>query len=461
MKIFNAYKIRQTHFSSKLILLTVFWISFLLSIGALPEDIFKFGDSFFDSFNSLRISFPLIAAIALVLYFVIIIFINHKKEIKVFEKKSIIFFMFLLYLITQIIGLFLRNYDIKTINLDNAYLVILSSGTIINLFLVNQIQSKNITQNFFYLTLFIIFFAGIILLYNHLTLSSLNESYYLSLYNSVPINKQFFLNHELPRVTGISRTLAILNVSLICFYFNFNKKKYKLFILTIIFLISFIIFLFESRGTILCYSFTIFFFLLISKKIYLINKIKFFIVIIIIPIFIFQSSRYLLIKNFDDKIHPVFTQEGNDDVKVPNRIIYDKSTSGRTSLWINAIENYDKKKIFGYGSQGDRFLLKGNIVKSYSNNVSNAFIYAFLSGGYFGLIFFFLFFLGISILIFKKIFKENLFNNNDNYTEKIAVLFIFFFIIRAFFENSFGVFGIDFIIVIISSFLLIFSNKNT
>ena len=168
-----------------------------------------------------------------------------------------------------------------------------------------------------------------------------------------------------------------------------------------------------------------------------------------------------MIKNFDDKIHPVFTQEGNDDMKVPNRVFYDKSTSGRTSLWINAIENYDKKKIFGYGSQGDRFLLKGNIVKSYSNNVSNAFIYAFLSGGYFGLIFFFLFFLGISILIFKKIFKENLFNNNDNYTEKIAVLFIFFFIIRAFFENSFGVFGIDFIIVIISSFLLIFSNKNT
>ena len=46
------------------------------------------------------------------------------------------------------------------------------------------------------------------------------------------------------------------------------------------------------------------------------------------------------------------------------------------------------------------------------------------------------------------------------YIEKISVLFLIFFLIRSIFENSFAVFGIDFIMVIISTFILTYRRKN-
>ena len=119
-----------------------------------------------------------------------------------------------------------------------------------------------------------------------------------------------------------------------------------------------------------------------------------------------------------------------------------------------------KKKNFGYGPQADRLLLKENLKNSFSDNVSNAYIYSFLCGGYFGLISFLLLVMGIFILISKKIFKENLFEHNHMYIEKISVLFLIFFLIRSIFENSFAVFGIDFIMVIISTFILTYRRKN-
>ena len=59
-------------------------------------------------------------------------------------------------------------------------------------------------------------------------------------------------------------------------------------------------------------------------------------------------------------------------------------TSGRIEIWQYIMENYEKKKIFGYGVQGDRFLL-GKKYKSYGNNSSNVFMYFFTSGGYFAI----------------------------------------------------------------------------
>jgi O-antigen ligase len=142
-----------------------------------------------------------------------------------------------------------------------------------------------------------------------------------------------------------------------------------------------------------------------------------------------------------------------------NRLL-DKSSSGRYNLWAQAIQSYDKKNLFGYGPQADRLLLKENLKKSFSDNVSNAYIYAFLCGGYFGFISFLLIIIGIFILISKKIFKENLFDQNNMYLDKISLLFLIFFLIRSIFENSFSVFGIDFIIVILSIFILTYQQRN-
>jgi O-antigen ligase len=312
-----------------------------------------------------------------------------------------------------------------------------------------------------YLTLFTICLAGLVLLFVHIKNSGFQHTNYFSLYNSVPAEKQIFINHELPRVTGISRTLSILNISLFLLYFFFKNNKYKYIFLALNFFIGLIIFGFQSRGTILCYVSTITFFLIISKKINLANKFKFFIIICIVPFILFESIRYLTLKKITPKISFEYESENLINILIEkNRLLKDQSSSGRYNLWIQAIQNYDKKTLFGYGPQADRLLLKENLKNSYSDNVSNAYIYAFLCGGYFGFISFLLIVIGIFILILKKIFKENLFDQNNMYINKISLLFLIFFLIRSIFENSFSVFGIDFIIVILSIFILSYRQRN-
>lgn len=443
----------MTDFSLKFILYTIIWFSILLSIGVPPHDILNFGDSFLDSVNSIRIGFPLLACLVLTVYYMLVNF--NKKKTEIFKKKFIIFFLFLAYFIFQVIGLFLKNYSIKSLNLDNTYLVILGSGAIITLFLIDQTKSKKLINNTIYLTLSVIFLAGLVLLLSHIKNSNFQHASYFSLYNSVPTGQQIFMNHELPRVTGISRTLSILNIVLFCFYFFLKSNKSKYIFLALNILIGLIIFGFQSRGTILCYVSTIIFFLLISKKISLTNKIKFFIIICIIPFIIFESIRYLTLTKITPQLPFKYEKEEAMNILIEkNRIFQDQSSSGRFILWVQAIKKYDKKKLFGYGPQADRFLLKENLKNSFSDNVSNAYIYSFLCGGYFGLISFLLLVGGILTLILKKIFKENLFDHNNMRIEKISLLFLIFFLIRSIFENSFSVFGIDFIIVIISVFVL-------
>lgn len=449
----------MTNFHLKFVFYAIIWISILLSIGVPPYDIFNFGNGFVNSFNSIRIGFPLLACVILITYYILFNFNKIKTE--VFKKKFIILFIFLSYFIFQVIGLVLKDYSIKILNLDNTYLVILGSGAIITLFLIDQIKSKNLIKNIMYLTLFTICLAGLVLLFVHIKNSGFQHTNYFSLYNSVPAEKQIFINHELPRVTGISRTLSILNISLFLLYFFFKNNKYKYIFLALNVFIGLIIFGFQSRGTILCYASTITFFLIISKKINLANKFKFFIIICIVPFILFESIRYLTLKKITPKLSFEYESENSINILIEkNRLLKDQSSSGRYNLWIQAIQNYDKKTLFGYGPQADRLLLKENLKNSYSDNVSNAYIYAFLCGGYFGFISFLLIVVGIFILILKKIFKENLFDQNNMYIDKISLLFLIFFLIRSIFENSFSVFGIDFIIVIVSIFILSYRQRN-
>jgi len=449
----------MTNFQLKFVLYAIIWITILLSIGVPPYDIFNFGNGFVNSFNSIRIGFPLLACIILIIYYILFNFNKKKKD--VFKKNFIIFNIFLSYFIFQVIGLVLKDYSIKSLNLDNTYLVILACGAIITLFLIDQIKSKNLIKNIMYLTLFIICLTGLVLLFTHIKNSRFQVTSYFSLYNSVPPDKQIFINHELPRVTGISRTLSILNLSLFFLYFFFKNNKCKYIFLALNIFIGLIIFGFQSRGTILCYVSTIAFFLLISRKINLANKLKFFIIICIIPFILFELTRYLTLKKITPELSFKYVPENSINILIEkNRLLKDQSSSGRYNLWIQAIQNYDKKKLFGYGPQADRFLLRENLKNSFSDNVSNAYIYAFLCGGYFGLISFLLLVMGIFILISKKIFKEKLLDHNNMYIEKISLLFLIFFLIRSIFENSFAVFGIDFIIVIISVFILTYRRKN-
>ena len=97
----------------------------------------------------------------------------------------------------------------------------------------------------------------------------------------------------------------------------------------------------------------------------------------------------------------------NSKKKIYNyRVINNETSSGRIVIWTKIANIYEKNKIFGYGPQGDRYILYNTEEADYfSTNSSNLFVYGFVSGGYFGLIL--LIAINIYILILLKKICDN------------------------------------------------------
>ena len=101
----------------------------------------------------------------------------------------------------------------------------------------------------------------------------------------------------------------------------------------------------------------------------------------------------------------------------------------------------------GYGAQGDRFFLK--------QTASSAFFHALISSGILGTMFWALALAVLLINIFKLLNLKLKKNDYHYYLMLIVVLFA-----RSVLETSFSVFGIDFIILISCSVLIIKNNEN-
>ena len=127
----------------------------------------------------------------------------------------------------------------------------------------------------------------------------------------------------------------------------------------------------QSRGTLLCYLIILLFLILFLSKGKIKNKIKKIIILIFVPFFLYFSINTQIIKNIS-----------SDKQENINNRIFEKHSSGRIDIWTFSLKNNDYKKIFGYGSQGDRFFLKNyNNKNKYGNNSSNIVVYSLLSGG--------------------------------------------------------------------------------
>ena len=115
-------------------------------------------------------------------------------------------------------------------------------------------------------------------------------------------------------------------------------------------------------------------------------------------------------------------------------------------MWQEAIEFSLERPVFGYGSMSDRIFLNEKKVynKRFVEPVSNAYIYAFLSGGLPSL---FLILYFWSTLLYRNIlsFQRKAAFTNEN---KIGYMLILFILLRTLIENSMMIFGIDFILLI-------------
>ena len=124
------------------------------------------------------------------------------------------------------------------------------------------------------------------------------------------------------------------------------------------------------------------------------------------------------------------------------RMTSDINSTGRVFLWKKGLNNLNENLLIGKGPQSDRVFL--------GENMSNLYMYALFVGGLFS-------FLSIIIIIFVIIFlcfKETFINlelkNDNNFLKKFSLFCIGFLIIRSIAENSFAVFGIDYILFFLS-----------
>ena len=127
--------------------------------------------------------------------------------------------------------------------------------------------------------------------------------------------------------------------------------------------------------------------------------------------------------------------------------------SGRGSLWLDSLPFIKERPLLGYGSMSDRIIVNQKRLLNYKkhilNPISNAFLYSLLSGGVFCLML--LIFLFINIR--KKYLDIIYFSSLNNYKYKIGILILLVITIRVFIENSFMLFGIDFILLLNSLYL--------
>lgn len=468
-----------------LILLGIFWMALWVSLNSYPSDlgylknlIFNYEyskETFIKSVNVIRFYVPVIFTN---LFLIFLIFKN-KRDSETFSNLIIVYFIFF---ISQLIGLIL--YDFHNFNLERIFLVILAFNGIAIIYLANQCLNENQIKIFYFINLFFLLF--IVSVYLPIMYIDYFNSVKLYLYNSQTW-KETFLDDPIIRVTGLSRVLALVGIILLV-KLNENLPK-KIFLIFFLFLtlIGINIWGFQSRVTIFSLIIIIFLNLIFFSKGQIFKNITIIILVVSFSITGFKGIQNLKLS---------YLNEHKSDLKIdnetfpevyknflenkPSRIseVYSRSkdlklddseiqyiTSARNLIWSKIINSYNYKRLFGYGPQADRYvLLKETEHPStgFMTNSSSSLFYAFICGGYVGLILFMIINIYVIFILFKFL-KMNTYLKKNNFYLNSLFLIIIFIGIRSFFENSHAVFSLDFLIFLSSAMVfnkLLKNNKH-
>jgi O-antigen ligase len=428
-----------------------FWLLLWAAINTLPEEINGFGVSFIKNINALRILLPVIISILSFFFLIKINFFLYLKNIRSFKFHKIIQnsnFLFLIYFFIQVLGIYNNNFSIY--NFDSLFLIYLGTGTISIFLLINYYNLEKVLKYLMYFTIFIIVLVTIyisLISFKETGLTDFTYIYGLILADSL------FLNQEMPRITGLSRLWAVISLFALIIFYNTNNKYIKYFIFILIILLTTIIWAAQSRGTLICYFLLIIFITLFNIK-KNIKKILYIINFIFVPIIIYPLTISTVTIS-DKNSSTIFDKNSSNvniykDVIYKSRIIDNKTSSGRLDIWSDILNKFDKTRFFGYGPQADRNLVGREITKKFSNNASNLYIYAFACGGYIAVIIFLIINIQIIKNLYQVVFKRKLFLSKNNFEVKYSAALLLFFLTRGLIENSYSLFSIDFLLVVIS-----------
>jgi len=453
LRIFNLNNIDK-NYKKLVIFIILSWLALWFSIDTYVNfiQIKDLKKSIIPLFNDIRV---FIAFSTIFISTTLILYLVLKKKLRIFNKTNYILILLLLYFFLQIIGL--KTNSEKDFNIRNLYLIVLAIGSLNIFLIVNLLELTKILKFILYLSITLLALFLIFLIFRKIILSE--YSFYIDLHSLIHPEEKF-LNRELPRVTGVSRMLAVINIVLIIFLeFNTKLKSILLLILAVFF--SSMIWGMQSRGTILCFFISLLIICFYLKNLNFKKSLYLFFILSFLPAIIFENLRPIIFKKNYEYYKKVELEKKKQEIlnneskqlstkeKIPIRVFEEKTTSGRLIIWKTLIDLYEKNRFFGYGPQADRFLLKWTEeANRFSSNASNGVIYAFVCGGYLAAF--------IIILIYIKTFSYIYFFFKKNYLKKmhifvkISIIFLIFFSIRSLVENSFTLFSVDFLLFLLS-----------
>ena len=436
--IFNFNKIKQNKNNLIVLVILLSWVHQWLTIGSFIN--IEYGKFQFDSILQYRNQ-----SLAIFVINIIIFFFNREKKI----KNNILLYLYLIP-VTYLLGLTNRlvdNYGEKDIYFFY-YLTFIMQMINTLLILNNFSKIRKINENF-------LLRINLLLIFTYIIVIIITQNFQLR----VTYNLDFADVKILTNANGFSRMLFIINIYLACHYF---MKKKNIMILFIYFIINCLIIALESRQALLLISvqLLLIIFYNIRKKNLIKTMFKYYLFLVIVPLcfsFVIKNTTnnrlFLLqgelrhdnlIYGFTDPRKENFSKENNLNETKDNFDKLNKISTGRLEKWIFVITHIINSKmkniLIGNGPEFDR-----EIIRATGNDVANGLIYLLLCGGLLALFSFF--------IIIKKYLKIVLktFSYKKDLSKDVFFCFSIICIIslslRSLVENSFFVYGVDFLLI--------------
>lgn len=365
------------------------------------------------------------------------IFMNFPKYRENNINPYLAFLVPLVYFLSQIPGLFYTTNSLWN------FLYILSA---INILIILNLVILNFESDEIYLIIFLTFILLAIVFFISFT-QDVNK--YFSNAKLFYGNINYLIGDSHIRSSGTSRIALILLIIYSIFSVKFIRSKI-LQAAPLVILVASII-LYQSRANVgLAIIFIILNYILYEKHT-LTTLFKYLLKYFVMPILLVLSLFSIQINDGEN----VENYRLNTDVKIiKNKMRFFKNdqvktTSGRIEDWKAIINNFDYNTnlFFGYGAQGDRYLI--------NQTASNGLLYAFASSGIFGLMFFLILTLTSGIHVLRYL----LFDKKKVLIDYFSFLIMVIFLIRSLVESSYSLFGVD-LILFYTGFILMQRNKN-
>ena len=414
----------------KLILFGSFFLLILAPIGIETSFLHNEFVGLNNIFNFFRLTIPILIFFLLIFYY-----LKNKSNMNYMGGTFYLLLYYIAILVSTLLSLF--NFKEEFTSFNEVHKVLLPFYCINYIFLTfiffNLIEIKKNFNKFIFLQFITVTIVAI---------CSLIKFFYLFINFNLPdlynltIENQFYNQNS----NGLSRILLI--ISLFIFFINRKNNYYYLSCL----LINTILFLLQSK---LVLIFLIFIILCKTflENIKIKNKIKNIFFILIIPIILTLAISFANNNSNNQKIRLVeqikidISKKNSDGILDLN---FFNSLKSRIDAW-KLIAKNSQKPIIGYGSQGDRYLTRE--MPKHTNIAANSFIYAYASSGVIGVTLLLIFYIYLIRLVFRKNVLRKI-HNQENNIRAFYVVTLIFLIIRSIFENSFSLWGIDFIIMV-------------